>query len=190
MKQMVAAEVHPDEATWNILLKAYVDGSDLAGAWAVMEEMRAAGVKPDKIAWNQLLHCHAICTGDTLPSAENLALQMEKEGLVLDRYAYSSLIRCCFSGRAAAHPHNPSQAKHWFSLYVSGWRNRGPLDPGIAYSFRKAVGQKVAADTCKNLGLDLGCLLGTYRPQSKWHGKGGTGMGAPDAGAKAVGQEV
>ena len=102
-----------------------------------MDEMRAAGVQPDEVTWNTLLDCHAKCSGDTLSSAEEVALQMEKGGLVLNPYAYSALIRWCFSGRAAAHPHNPSRARHWFSLYVSSWRNRGRLEPGIAASFVK-----------------------------------------------------
>ena len=155
MEEMRAAGLHPDVFTWTTLLKAYANRSDLEGARAVMEEMRTAGVHPNEVTWNTLLHCHAKCSGDTLPSAEKVALQMETEGIVLGPYAYKALIGCCFPGKLAAHPRNPSQAKHWFSLYVSGWRNRGPLDPAIAYIFKEAVGHKAAADVCNTLGLDL-----------------------------------
>jgi pentatricopeptide repeat protein len=172
MEEMHGAGFPPNEVTWNTLLKAYVNRSDVTGVRAVMEEMRAAGVHPDKVTWTLLLECHAKSAGDTLSSAEKVALQMEKNGFVLDRYAYSALIRCCFPSRAAAHPHNPSQAKHWFSLYVSGWRNRGPLDPGIACNFQRAVGYEAAADVCINLGLDPGSVLAANR-HHKGHGQGG-----------------
>ncbi len=163
MEEMRAVGMPPNEMTWTTLLKGYVGRSDLAGARAVIEEMRAAGVQPSKFTWNILLDCHTKCPGDTLSSAEQVALQMESDGLVLDPYAYSALIRCCFPGRAAAHPHNPSQAKQWFSLYVSGWRNRGPLDPIVVGSFERAVGYEIYADVCKRLGLDPAGLLSAGR---------------------------
>ena len=105
---------------------------------------------------------------------------MEKGGLVLNPYAYSALIRCCFSGRAAAHPHNPSRARHWFSLYVSSWRNRGPLEPGIAASFVKGVGYSAAAEACTSLGVDLESLAGA--------GRGSTREGARGAAVESVRQ--
>jgi hypothetical protein len=120
--------------------------------------MRSAGVQPDKITGNLLMNCLVNCSGDMLSSAEEVARNMEKDGLVLDAYDYATLIRCCVPGRAA-HPHNPTRATHWFSLYVSGWRNRGRLDPSVAHVFKTAVGYKVAADVCKKLGLDLKHLL-------------------------------
>jgi pentatricopeptide repeat protein len=169
MEEMRMAGMSPNGFTWNILLKSYVDGSDLAGAQAVMEEMRAAGARPNKLTWNMLLDCHAKCSGDTLSSAERVALEMENEGFHLDPYAYSALIRCCSSGKAAGHPRNPSQAKHWFALYVSSWRNRGPLHPGIAYFFRRAVGSKAATDVCKALGVDLQSLISAHRATINAH---------------------
>jgi pentatricopeptide repeat protein len=158
MEEMRVAGVNPDKVTWNTLLTAYVDKSDIAGARAVMEEMRAAGANPDKFTGNMLMNCLVNCSGDMLSSAEEVARNMEKDGIVLDAYGYATLIRCCYAGRAA-HPHNPARATHWFSLYVSGWRNRGPLEPIVAHVFKTAVGYKVAADVCKDLGLDLGSLL-------------------------------
>jgi pentatricopeptide repeat protein len=158
MEEMRVAGVNPDKVTWNTLLTAYVDKSDIAGARAVMEEMRAAGANPDKFTGNMLMNCLVNCSGDMLSSAEEVARNMEKDGLVLDAYDYATLIRCCVPGRTA-HPHNPTRATHWFSLYVSSLRNRGPLDPIVAHVFKTAVGYKVAADVCKDLGLDLGSLL-------------------------------
>jgi pentatricopeptide repeat protein len=149
----------PDAFMLSALMQTYLDRSDLMGARSVMETMRTAGIRPDGVTWNMLLAAHANCPGDTLSAAEEVALKMEEDGLVLDAPAYSALIRCCFPGRTAAHPHHPRQAKHWFLLYVSSCRNRGPLHVGVANAFKKAVGYKAAADVCKNLGLDLRMLL-------------------------------
>jgi pentatricopeptide repeat protein len=76
-----AAGVPPNEVTWNTLLKAHANKSDLAGALAVMKQMRDAGVPPNEVTLNMLFKCHSNCAGERLSSAKDVALHIAKDGV-------------------------------------------------------------------------------------------------------------
>lgn len=91
MAMMEELRCLPNTRTFNILISIYVKSGDIGLAASYFLKMKVDGHVPDIVSYRTLLYAYSI--RNMVGEAEALVLEMDEQGLELDEYTQSALMR-------------------------------------------------------------------------------------------------